>query len=171
MKPETRRDQVIKRLIDAGRFEVDTKTGVIYSVIRKRVGFINFAGYRLVCFGNTQYMVHRMVWMKANGAIPEGYEVNHKNGDKSDNRLENLELVTRAENINHAVKVLGKTVGIYGKKTIGENNGHSTFTNQDVETIRSLLAAGNSQASIARLYGVTRTAVHSIYKGKTWKHV
>ena len=46
------------------------------------------------------YMVHRLVWIAFNGQIPEGYEVNHINEVKSNNRLSNLNLMTRKENIN-----------------------------------------------------------------------
>lgn len=46
--------------------------------------------------------VHRAVWEAFNGPIPGRLEVNHKNLNRSDNRLENLELLTHRENINHA---------------------------------------------------------------------
>lgn len=46
------------------------------------------------------YLVHRLVYEAFNGKIPEGYEVNHINEDKTDNRLENLNLMTRKENVN-----------------------------------------------------------------------
>lgn len=44
--------------------------------------------------------VHRLVWSAFNGAIPEGLEINHRDEDKANNALLNLELVTRKENIN-----------------------------------------------------------------------
>ena len=44
------------------------------------------------------YLVHRIVWSAFNGPIPEGMTVNHINEDKTDNRLENLNLMTQAEN-------------------------------------------------------------------------
>lgn len=44
------------------------------------------------------YSVHRLVWIAFNGPIPEGYEVNHINECCTDNRLENLNLLTRKEN-------------------------------------------------------------------------
>jgi len=47
----------------------------------------------------TPYYVHRFVWEYFNGEIPQGLEINHINEDKSDNRLENLELVTKKQNI------------------------------------------------------------------------
>ena len=44
--------------------------------------------------------VHRLVWMVFNGEIPVGIQINHINEDKTDNRLENLNLMTPKENIN-----------------------------------------------------------------------
>lgn len=46
--------------------------------------------------------VHRLVWEAFNGPIPGRLEVNHKNLKRDDNRLENLELLTHRENVNHA---------------------------------------------------------------------
>jgi hypothetical protein len=50
----------------------------------------------------TKRRVHRVVWEAFNGLIPDRLEVNHKNLDRADNRLENLELLTHQENVNHA---------------------------------------------------------------------
>lgn len=46
--------------------------------------------------------VHRLVWEAFNGPIPGRLEVNHKNLKRDDNRLENLELLTHRENVQHA---------------------------------------------------------------------
>ncbi|MDR2944054.1 MAG: HNH endonuclease [Methanosarcinales archaeon] len=45
--------------------------------------------------GNT--WLHRYVWEKSNGEIPEGYHIHHKNGNCQDNRIENLEMVSPTE--------------------------------------------------------------------------
>lgn len=46
--------------------------------------------------------VHRIIWETFKGNIPDGYEINHINHDKSDNSLSNLELVTHSENLHKA---------------------------------------------------------------------
>ena len=46
--------------------------------------------------------VHRAMWEAFIGPIPEGMELNHKNLNRADNRLENFELLTHRENVQHA---------------------------------------------------------------------
>lgn len=53
-----------------------------------------------VCRKRTMKYVARLVWEAFNGPIPEGMQVNHINEDKTDNRLENLNLMTSKENNN-----------------------------------------------------------------------
>lgn len=61
-------------------------------------------GYLQVCLRknnkNHSLYVHRIVWETFNGPIPEDMQVNHINEDKTDNRLENLNLMTPKENSN-----------------------------------------------------------------------
>lgn len=59
-------------------------------------------GYMVVSLYNNgsvkQLLVHRLVWEAFNGPIPKDMEINHLSEDKTDNRLENLSLVTHAQN-------------------------------------------------------------------------
>lgn len=50
---------------------------------------------------------HQIVWRVYHGDVPEGLEIDHIDGDKGNNRIENLRLVTHAENIRHARERLG----------------------------------------------------------------
>lgn len=67
--------------------------------------------YLTVCFSKygtiTTHQIHTLVARAFLGNPEEGQEVNHKNGVKGDNRVENLEWVSRRENIMHASRVLG----------------------------------------------------------------
>jgi hypothetical protein len=51
------------------------------------------------------FRINRLIWIVFKGEIPEGMEVNHINAIKTDNRLVNLELTTRQQNMDHAVKL------------------------------------------------------------------
>lgn len=81
------------------------KNGSLVSVKEKILKpQLNNNGYYIVrLFKNSigkWYSVHRLVWKVFNGSIPEGLQVNHINEIKTDNRLENLNLMTCKENCN-----------------------------------------------------------------------
>lgn len=88
------------------------RNGVKYSLKERMLrSFLNSKGYCMVALSkngvNTHCSLHRIV-AKAFIPNPENKEqVNHKNGDKTDNRAENLEWMTNFENIRHSIEVLG----------------------------------------------------------------
>lgn len=71
-------------------------------------------GYKRVSIGNAKVREHRIVWEMFNGPIPEGYEIDHINHIRSDNRLENLRLVTRKVNMRNTSKRSDNTSGCVG---------------------------------------------------------
>jgi len=72
-------------------------TGHFYRV-DKLMGGLNAYGYRRFQVTGRKWLEHVLVWYLHYGKIPKGYELDHINGDRSDNRLDNLRLVTRSEN-------------------------------------------------------------------------
>lgn len=113
--------------------------------------------------------VHRAV-AKAFIPNPENKrEVNHINGIKMDNRVENLEWVTPSENMQHASKH-GLLVQ-YDKK--GENHPHSKLTNKDVYRIRQMGAMPNgpTNVEIGLQFGIDPTHIHRIIARKNWNHI
>jgi hypothetical protein len=77
----------------------------------RRIDRKDKSGYHLVRLHHQRKKVntsaHRMQWLKHHGLIPDHLEVNHKDTDKSNNRIDNLELMTRQENIRHAMDAKG----------------------------------------------------------------
>ena len=110
-------------------------------------------------------MVHRVVAQEFIGMIPEGYEVNHKNGIKADASLENLEIITRSENHLHAYRVLGQ------EKMRGSRHGRSRLTEDQVTRIVARKSVGMSQKDIAKEFGVCEGTVSMILTRRTWRHV
>jgi len=143
-------------------FHHDRIHGQILRLARHR------SGYLQVCLcrdGKRSYKyVHRLVAIAFLGDHP-GYEINHRNGDKTDNRVENLEWVTAAQNTRHAIADLGKTRS-------GEDNGFSKLADEDVIEIRKLYATGRyTQAELGEMFGVDQTTISLIVNRVTWQHV
>lgn len=72
--------------------------------------YVNNNGYVQIRPDNTRYLLHRAMWIAFKGDIPSGYEINHKDGNKLNNMIYNLELVTHSENLQHA-----HDTGLYNK--------------------------------------------------------
>jgi hypothetical protein len=79
----------------------------------------------------TKRGVHRIVWEAFNNVIPEGMEINHKDLNRSNNKLENLEIVTHQQNIQHAIdayKAKGLLRAVKGVKGFVTGK-HSSYNN------------------------------------------
>lgn len=130
---------------------------------------INPCGYEEVILsynGNRKPgRVHRLVGIAFLALEINRTEINHKNGVKHDNRVENLEWVTRSENLQHAYSVLGRQ----GMK--GERHWKSKLTNSDIVTIRKLIADGCTQRPIAKMFGVKQVTIWRIAHRRNWDHI
>lgn len=65
----------------------------------------NQRGYIQVRIGDKKYQSHRLIWVYVNGSIPKGFQIDHINGDKSDNRLINLRLANGQSDNNQNTSI------------------------------------------------------------------
>ena len=116
------------------------------------------------------YYVHRLV---AELFIPNSDNlpyVNHKDGDKSNNHVDNLEWCTRSENEKHAW-----LIGLKSKNTIGtkgEKHGMHKLTQEQVDYIRSVHKRFDSEfgsAGLAKKFGVSSQTITNIVNYRNWK--
>lgn len=141
---------------------------------KERVQVAVGAGYRGVTLSahNVQkgISVHRLVWSAFNGEIPKGMWINHKNGIKTDNRLENLELTTPSENQKHSYDVLKRK-----KSPLTGSKHHKThLTEADVIALRAEYDTDRTRAKreeLAVKYGIAYDTVKRIVYRTAWRHV
>lgn len=112
------------------------------------------------------FPVHRLVLGMFNPVDDMmNLQVNHKDGNKHNNKLDNLEWCTPQENITHAV-----VTGLRFDK--GENNNSHKLSTDDVYKIKDLYNSGDyTERKIASIYGVHEDTIGKIIQGRTWTHL
>jgi hypothetical protein len=130
--------------------------------------WINKKGYHYVNLGagqNNRKEVHYWIASTFMGERPTGFEINHKDGNKNNNAPDNLEFVTRGENIRHA----------FANKLnhSGSKHGISKLNESQVVEIRQALKGKRKRmrpyySEIASTYRVDRKTIEAIAKNKTW---
>jgi hypothetical protein len=91
--------------------------------------------------------------------------VNHKNGIKTDNTVENLEWATYSENQQHSYNTGLRPI------TLGENSPNASLADSDVKKIKKLINDGVRLKKIALLFNVSPSNISYIKRNKTWTHI
>lgn len=138
----------------------------------KRInGEISNKGYKRVHVSNNgqeyKFYHHQLV---AQAFIPNPYDkpcINHIDGNKLNNKVENLEWCTHSENLKHAYDT-----GLRDCK--GELNTQSKLTEDDVRWIRKIYKKHdklNNAYKLAKKYNVSPKCIMNVVNYKTWKHI
>ena len=160
---------------------LDRYVGHNYGEKQRRIGCIlspRKGPYLNVCLLKKQLrrndVIHNLVMEAFIGKKPNGYHVNHKDSNKWNNRLDNLEYVTPSDNMLHAFKN-----GII-KPLRGEENGHSKLKATQIIEIRMLYGEniggrygrGNMTfRELAKRFNVSFGHIRDIVYRRKWKHL
>lgn len=107
------------------------------------------------------YNIHVLVLEAFEGPRPDGMVARHLNGDRLDNRANNLAWGTPAENQQDR--------HVHGTATIGEKHPMAKLTLAEVHKIRGFRHHGFSTRWIANRFGISRATVNDIAAGRIWK--
>jgi hypothetical protein len=108
--------------------------------------------------------VHHLVLEAFCSPRPDGLQANHKDGDKANNAVTNLEWVTASDNMRHA-RVTGLRPSFAGTA-----NPRAKLRPEDIPVIRSLRGQEHQRVTAAR-YGVSKSLIGAVQCGEIWKHI
>jgi hypothetical protein len=149
-----------------GRYEVSAD-GQVRSVTKARIRFVfpylrnGYPSVTLRSGGKRNIeTVHKLVLEAFKGPRPDGFHGAHLDGDKSNNRVENLAWVSPSENERHKLE--------HGRDKCGEKSPHSKLTNEQADEVRDLVAGGKSRREVARQFNVAESSVRRIVSGERY---
>lgn len=138
------------------------KSPIILKTRKTKAGYITW-GHKKNKKGSYIF-VHSMMLIAFVGPRPKNMVAAHLNGNKTDNRIENLKWVTQKENQSHRK--------IHGTFYFGQQMSHSKLKNSDIKKIfKDYNVNGFTQKQIGQKYGISRSAISLILLKKTWKQV
>lgn len=134
---------------------------------------INSSGYKKVILikdgVRTNFYVHRLLAEHFIDNTENKPEVNHKDGNRLNNNLSNLEWVTSSENSLHAVKIGQKIVSSYNRFQV--TNNLRKFNADEVNHIRNLYAGGKTKKEISEIMGCYDSIICDLLNGKSYKDI
>ena len=111
------------------------------------------------------YRIHKLVACAFFGECPKNKEINHKDTNKSNNSISNLEYVTHKKNMNHAYE--NNLIPILK----GKNHPMAKLIDADIYKIRDMRADGFSYRIIAKKFKVALQVIWRIVHIQSWKHI
>jgi hypothetical protein len=149
--------------------EVIGRKGVIIKRKAKVLKPCIWGGYLMVvlCCNKirTTIPLHRLVALNFIPNPESKPQINHKDGNKLNNKVGNLEWVTHQENMQHAFATE------LNRGRIGIENAKAKITEKEVIQIRELSAGGKNGNEIAAVFNLSTSTVNRIISRKYWKHV
>lgn len=119
-------------------------------------------GYLDVKLNYKRYLVHRLVAVAFLPNPEKLPQVNHKDGQRNNPAVENLEWCDQFQNMRHALDT-----GLFPSRK-GEKNGRATITKETAKAIKEQLADGVPMPQISKVFQVSYGVIANIKYGRTW---
>lgn len=161
-------DEVIKPIVGYEEYYGVTSFGRVFNLLTKRElrQYQNNCGYYRVClclkYESKFMLIHRLVMQAFEDNTNEKKEINHIDGCKWNNKLENLEYCSRSRNMLHAFDT-----GIIISKKGSQRYNHKL----DENDVMYILRSDERIKDLAAKFKVSNTLICLIRKGQNWKHV
>ena len=127
------------------------------------IGTILPSGYGQFRIDGHGVRAHRFMWELVNGTIPKDLYVLHECDNRSCVNPDHLRLGTHKENMEDMTEK--------GRGKVGEKNGRSKLTVEDIISIRFLYTAGFNMSYLANRFGVSKVQISSIIRREAWRHI
>lgn len=149
-----------KRTLTIDDYDITTNGDVINKLTGRHVKpQKNGKGYLRVSIGGKLVFIHRIVAEKYIPNPDHNPQVNHKDGNKLNNCVDNLEWVTNKQNREHAVET--------GLHQSGENSSNSKLTQIQVNFIREHTELTSKE--LAKVFNVSSSHIREIRRNECWK--
>ncbi|MDE5902799.1 MAG: HNH endonuclease [Muribaculaceae bacterium] len=142
---------------------IRSKKGGLMSKLARNGYWQTIAQYNKKCY---YFCEHRVVWVWYNGAIPDGKEINHIDYNRSNNHIENLEVVSHSENMQHSRPNFNPPRG--------EKSGNAKISDKEAKVIKTLgMICGWSNKQISTLIGdkMASSSIGRIVSGQRYPHI
>lgn len=127
----------------------------------ERAGTIQNHGYVVITADNQRYMAHRLAWFYVHGVWPAG-DLDHINQDKSDNRISNLRVATRKQNMQNVSRHKRNTSGYKGVAWHSQRNKWRAYIVDEYRQIYLGLFDTKEAAAAARLKAERQYHTHRV---------
>ena len=154
-------NKLIKEFVQNKNYDI-RKDGHIFSKkTGKEIGFIRSDGYKYISFSHkSKLKIHRIIWcLYGDTELSEHLVINHKDGNKLNNSIDNLEQVSQAYNNLHAFRILKRPAVI----------GNCKINKKQAEEIRKLHNEGWTYLMLMEKYNVGKTTISYVINKKIWK--
>lgn len=157
----------MKKVINNVKFYEIDSFGNVYGPRGLLKSFVSNTGYQRVCLytedGPKKFSVHRLV---AEAFLPNPKNkpyINHKDGNKLNNKVDNLEWSTASENMIHARDM--------GLTDVGIEKYNNVYSEEQIHTVCSMMEEGYRNCDICLLTDIPKSTVSQIRNGVVWLHI